>query len=345
MLRRKLCEAVFTWELTCEGPLLIADGRYLQKEVTQAFDTNPDEKKKRKGWYPDKFFINKTDRREMIEGIRTAGRTPPGGAWNYYVPGSSIRGPFRSTAERIIRTLMPEDAQAHLTACDPFEQEDGHQTLSCSKRLEKDTTEKSAYAVACPACKLFGCAGLASRINFTDAAIAHTCKSVYRDMIGIDRFTGGVYSGAGGANMRFHALENTSFTSMVTLVNFELWQLGLLAYVFRDFEEGLVPIGYGKTKGFGHVKGSVSKIKLTYPVNPSRVEHLGSLISSPTEREHYGINMFEPGAFNRFSPESNGLSLFHSVIVSDLQQFWETVAPSFNSFIELLNVRCQEARQ
>ena len=28
MLKRKLCEAVFEWELSCDGPLLIADGRY-----------------------------------------------------------------------------------------------------------------------------------------------------------------------------------------------------------------------------------------------------------------------------------------------------------------------------
>ena len=28
MLKRRLCEARFTWRLSCEGPLLIADGRY-----------------------------------------------------------------------------------------------------------------------------------------------------------------------------------------------------------------------------------------------------------------------------------------------------------------------------
>lgn len=341
MLKRRLCEASFEWELSCQGPLLIADGRYSQKEIMKPYENSQAEKKKRSGWYPDKYFINHENPKDMIKRVRDAGASPPNQTWSFYVPGTSIRGPFRAQAERIIRSLLPEEAPLPFTACDPFEDESP--ARGCSKRLEKPFTEQTEYAAACPACKLFGCAGLASRISFTDADIK-SYSSVYRDMIGIDRFTGGVYQGKGGANMRFHVLENTTFTTTVTVTNFELWQLGLLAYLFRDFEQGQVPIGFGKTKGFGHVKGEIKNITLTYPQKSSRIEHMGSLMGSDTERERYGILFYEAPTFTftEFEPAHNILSLYQRVTVTDSNSFWKTMAPFFNTFIDELNRQAKE---
>ena len=345
MLKRRLCEAVFQWELRCDGPFLIADGRYSQKEVMKPYENNREEKKRRGGWYPDKFFINREEPEKMIGRIRDSQSSPPNGKWGFYVPGTSIRGPFRALAERIIRSLLPEDAPPHLTACNPFEQKN-KKDIGCSKRLEKEENNGSKYATACSACKLFGCAGLASRISFTDAGIIGNYKSVYRDMIGIDRFTGGVFKGddgSGGANMRYHVLENTKFTTTVTVVNFELWQLGLLAYIFRDFKQGLVPIGFGKTKGFGQVKGEITEIILTYPVIPTQIEHMGSLMSSATERDHYGIHICESPSFEEyFDSRDDGLSLYHSVAVTNITAFWDKVAPLFNEHVSDLRHRTKE---
>lgn len=349
MLKRKLCEATFQWKLECEGPLLIADGRYSQKEVMKPFEGNDNEKKKRGGWYPDKFFINHTEPSEMIKRVRDAGCNPPNPEWNFYVPATSIRGPFRARAERIIRSLLLENASHSYTACDPFDQdEENHsQFLGCSKRLEKENGNTSKYAGACPACKLFGCAGLASRIYFTDADIEPGYSSTYRDMIGIDRFTGGVYKGGGeggskGANMRFHVLENTTFITTVTITNFELWHLGLMAYVFRDFEDGMVPIGFGKTKGFGQVKGKVTELTLTYPKVFTHIEHIGSLMSSATERTYYGIYTCAAPSFEYTKPKNSGLSLYKSVTVTNIHGFWAEVAPAFNNYIEKLNHQVKE---
>jgi hypothetical protein len=228
VLKRKLCEAAFHWELNCAGPLLIADGRYPQEKVKEPFKGD----KKRQGWYPDKFFINKTGEEEMIQLVRAVNFPPPHN-WGFYVPGTSLRGPFRAQAERILHSLISKEESPE-TACDPFEQDKnnrGKPLLGCSTRWEKNNGAegRNPYKEACPACKLFGFAGLASRISFADADINQGYRSVYRDMIGIDRFTGGVFTqdGGGGANMRFHVLENLSFTTTVTVINFELWQLGL----------------------------------------------------------------------------------------------------------------------
>lgn len=374
MLKRKLCEAVITWEFACAGPLLIADGRYSQDQVMAPFEDNRSERDKRKGWYPDKFFINKTGPQEVIERVRKADRFPPEYNFGFYVPGTSIRGPFRAHAERIIRSLRESSDLPPFTACDPFEEkaeearqgEDDPKKLlqNCAKREEdfaksnKELKGKTApYARACPTCKLFGYAGLASRISFADADIVGLngpYRSIYRDMIGIDRFTGGVFQGGdqgGGANMRFHVLENTRFTTTVTVTNFELWQLGLMAYVFRDFEDpladpgsdnpqgfGLVPLGFGKTKGFGLVRGKVTSITLAYPRHlaaTDHLHHLGSLMAGSPDFDHYGFQPQDAPPFHLPSPHEATLSLYHrfSLTGAAIQALWVTAAPAFNSFI------------
>lgn len=330
MLKRRLCKATFQLELTCKGPLLIRDGRYADCEKGSG-----------KEGFPDCLFMSHLSKEELKRVARSCNNKPPN--MLFYVPGTSIRGPFRALAERIIRSLLPEDAPPHLTACNPFEQKN-KKDIGCSKRLEKEENNRSKYATACSACKLFGCAGLASRICFTDADIdIGSYESVYRDMIGIDRFTGGV---SDGANMRYHVLENTMFTTTVTVVNFELWQLGLLAYVFRDFEKGLVPIGYGKTKGFGQVKGEITGITLTYLEIPTHIEHMGSLMTSATERDYYDISTCEAPSFTHFKAEKNdGLSLYQSVTITDIDAFWSEIAPFFyDKYVKELQGRAEKLK-
>ena len=328
MLKRRLCEATFQWKLTCKGPFLIRDGRY------------DCEKGSGKEGFPDCLFMSHLSKKELETIAKNCNNKPP--KMPFYVPGTSIRGPFRALAERIIRSLLPADAPPYLTACNPFEQKD-KKTLGCSNRLGEGENNRSKYAVACSACKLFGCTGLASRICFTDADIdGGNYESVYRDMIGIDRFTGGV---SDGANMRYHVLENTKFSTTVTVVNFELWQLGLLAYVFRDFEKSLVPIGYGKTKGFGQVKGEITGITLTYLAIPTHIAHMGSLMPSSTERDYYDISACETRSFKHFKTENNdGLSLYQSVTVTDIDAFWSEIAPFFNKHVAKLQGRADKLK-
>ncbi len=317
MLKRKLCEATFQWDFECEGPLLIADGRY---DKAREFGQGA-------AGYPDKFFLNKTPREAMVQRIRSAQPDAPSrDGWGFYVPGSSIRGPFRALSEKILRSLVPEtNGDPTKTACDPFDTK-----TNCSKRLEKKAGKESLYPYACLACKLFGCAGLASRIDFADANI-NEYKSVYRDMIGVDRFTGGVFT---GANMRFHVLENTRFSTKVKSRNFELWQLGLAAFVFRDFEEGMVSIGFGKTKGFGKVTAKVSRIELSYPRETNCVEHLGTL-ADEREQDFYKLTEHEAPEIE-LKPISDGISLYKKYQVADIDAFWRKVAPAFNSYMDTL---------
>jgi CRISPR-associated RAMP protein (TIGR02581 family) len=318
MLKRRLCEASFEWSLTSQGPLLIADGRYEKREKDQE--------------RPTKVFVSRASF-EVLN--RTVGaRAEDLLKLPFYVPGTSLRGPFRAQAERILRSLAPAEALPPATACDPFDMEEAS-AGSCSKRLDRNPVA-DPYAAACPACKLFGCTATASRIQFADADLptgpGTGVRSVYRDMIGIDRFTGGVHS---GANMRFHALEGATFRTTVTVRNFELWQLGLLAYVFQDFADGQVALGFGKSKGFGEVRGKVEKATLTYPAGKEagKVHHLGSLASAE-ERKRYGLAESEPPAASLAPVKREGISLYESFTVEDLAAFWRSAAAAFNTWAE-----------
>jgi CRISPR-associated protein Csm3 len=288
--------------------------------------------------FPHKLFISRNNPTDFNQRSKLA--NPDSLKLEYYVPGTSLRGPFRAQAECIIRSLAPESAAPPRTACDPFDTEmQGEQDpSSCSKRLEA-IAPQYPYKEACPACKLFGCTGTASRVHFEDAEVKDGYNSVYRDMIGIDRFTGGVYS---GANMRFHALEKAPLTPTVTVHNFELWQLGLLAYVFRDFEKGLVPIGFGKTKGFGLVQGKVKKVTLTYPkarCDGTTIPHLGCLVSAE-ERTSYGFHDEPALTFDLLKKRDAGpLGLYdaYDVEPNACDAFCAAVAPAFDRFIDSLS--------
>jgi hypothetical protein len=135
--------------------------------------------------------------------------------------------------------------------------------------------------------------------------------------------------------MRFHALEGASIETTVTVQNFELWHLGLLAYVFQDFKDGLVALGFGKSKGFGQVRGSVERVTLSYPRGKAagKLHHLGSLASAE-ERVRYGFQDREPPACELTRAESRGVSYYESFAVKDLEGFWRSAAEAFNAQVE-----------
>jgi len=233
MLKKILNEIMITFHIEATGPILIVHGE------------TEEEKKKRKDKNknaPDMLFIVDANKR-------------------IFIPGSSIKGVWRSWCEKIARTI----SNGVPISCDPFnsDETDGL-NLSCSKRLEKKDAFQ-AYALSCPICKLFGNTSQGSRIRISDAYIINgdvdRDRLHVRDGIGIDRFTGGA---SHGAKFSYQYLIGKTFKTEVQIRNFELWQLGLLGYLFRDFEEELVPIGFGKTRGLGKVKGTVEGAKITF---------------------------------------------------------------------------------
>lgn len=266
------------------GPFLIKDGRY-----DKPAGENPD--------WPNTIFISRNTEDEVKSVARSVSRSLRPGELNYYVPASSLRGWLRSHTEKIVRTR----SQNGVLCCHPFDHDaDNPNALGCTKRLEAlGKNQRPAYKYACVVCRLFGAGGLGSRIAFSDGDFerndqnqpAFSVRLV--DGIGIDRFTGGT---ASGVKFRNQVLENGAFSFTISIRNFEIWQLGLLAFVLRDLENGALKLGFGKTKGFGLVQGVLSAATLTYWRRPAGDRLAGIADMVPELENEYGAIPFDKTA-------------------------------------------------
>lgn len=172
-----------------------------------------------------------------------------------YLPGSSLKGVFRSYAEKIARTVGAR-------CCNPFDDDDKSPTCFCGKRAEKQEAGHDIYRRACRICQLFGSTAMASRIKFNDAYLpgGQAAVTETRTGVAIDRVLGSVAHGP----FDFEVVTRGTFTTSVHLRNFALWQVGVLALVLRDLEAGLIPIGFGKSRGLGEVKAQVTAFTVRY---------------------------------------------------------------------------------
>ncbi len=237
MLKKLVNEAYFTLRITTTGPLLIRSGR--------ATISGPD-------MTPVLTFRN--------------------GTQEIFLPGSSLKGVFRSHSEKIICSLAPhvvcypfagnEDKEADL------EQRQRDYRDSCGERFnqfakkgedERKQLERRTdwvYEQSCPTCRLFGSTGFIGRIAIGDAYLASRSITEQRDGVGIDRLTGGA---SHGAKFELEVVSReVSFETDIHLRNFEIWQLGMLFVVLQDMQDELIRLGSGRSRGLGKVTAQIS---------------------------------------------------------------------------------------
>lgn len=214
--------------------------------------------------------------------VRT--RHPDTGTRTIYLPGSSLKGVIRSHSERIIRTVLGDD---RTICCDPLNKD-----TNCAKHTSKLDTAKQ-YAGSCLACRLFGQQNHASHFYAADAFPAQPVDSLpIRQNVAIDRLSGGVAAGP----FDMEVALNSRFATTISLVNFELWQVGLLALALRDLDEGRVRLGFAKSRGLGQVRVYLTYLEIAYPgqfeANRSRFDRemvgVGALLPE-AEIQAYGF--------------------------------------------------------
>ncbi|MGC9400700.1 MAG: RAMP superfamily CRISPR-associated protein [Anaerolineae bacterium] len=207
------------------------------------------------------------------------------GEWERPVlAGSGLRGVLRSHAERLARTLATHNADSDeiflrtCPACSPVESDADKPLASCDALLrgQVSTSDEVSDKHLCLACRLFGSTRRGSRLLVEDAPYQPTeaqPRPVLKmmDFLAIDRFTGG---GAEGAKFDALALWKPAFALRLHLENPEPWELGWLALVLRDLQEGWLTVGFGAAKGFGRVKLQAPKFTLGYLI-PNDVTDLG----------------------------------------------------------------------
>lgn len=243
MLKKLVNEARFTLTLTTTGPVLIRSGHATQ--------IGPD---------------------------MTPVLTYRNGQRQVYLPGSSLKGVFRSHLEKVSRTLRDN------SVCNPFDNSAcGAKLQNRKKQNEKSVTNEVAYRDSCPVCRLFGSTFFIGRISIGDAYLVDETRpfpTELRDGVGIDRLTGGA---SHGAKFDLEAVSaGVQFSTEVYLRNFECWQLGMVLLVAQDLSDGLIRVGSGRSRGLGSIAGSVSELV---------VNHLGTLTEKP-DNEVWGLGKF-----------------------------------------------------
>ncbi len=311
MLKMLLNECFIDFSIKSETPLLIKSGMERVED--------PD-------MFPIKSFRN--------------------GKEEVFIPGSSLKGVIRSHSERITRTLRPGKESS---CCNPFEKDKNKKNepeFACSSYFEEYKHQKKikklngmeAYRQSCLICRLFGSTENASRIMVRDAYLKErrNVKFETRTGVGIDRFTGGA---ASQALFSLEVATNAEFKTQIYIRNFELWQLGLLAYVFHDFKDGIIPIGYGKSRGFGKVTGTVDKLEIRYlgkkKPSPPNIWGIRKMVEENEYRFYEEENKdFEVQGLSNTAPDELGLRqtyVFENE--SQIQSLWKTVAPIWNKCV------------
>lgn len=173
-----------------------------------------------------------------------------------YIPGSSLKGVFRSSAERILASkkisicYMGEGCKANY--------DKDLQTMIRNGASEDDIVE--LLQEYCNVCKLFGTATYSSHIQFDDAyprLDSIPARSV-KTGIAIERRSGAV---KGGALYQVEFVNpGSKFYGKINLINTPNYGIGLIAEILEQINAGYTRIGGFKTRGFGLIKCNVLDI-------------------------------------------------------------------------------------
>jgi CRISPR-associated RAMP protein (TIGR02581 family) len=260
-----------------------------------------------------------------------------------FIPGSSLKGVIRSYAEKICRSLKEEP----VPVCLPYEEpNEGGTNLqaACGLRFEKykknnkakSPTSTQIYQLSCPVCRLFGTHVLRGRLSTSDAYLTDAYQQSYvletRDGVAIDRLTGGA---APKAKYDLEVLTRGEFTTTLEIRNFERWQLGLLGLVMHDMEQGLLRLGFGKSRGLGRFKIEISKFSITY--YGRKVEYFTGLSTLCTSSEKNEYGFFEENKENNYPLTNAGKTTFGLRQEFDITGTWkECIEPGVKDLTDYL---------
>lgn len=197
-----------------------------------------------------------------------------------YLPGSSLKGAVRSYCEKIGRTVG-------LKVCNPLDM-----NTSCGRKLErmaKTSSGSEIYRQLCPICRIFGHTVMASHLYVEDAypatpeAARLANQTEERDGVAIDRVSGAVAVGP----FQLEVVTRGEFATRLTLRNFQLWHVGLLAVALRDLGEQRVPLGFARSRGLGRVGLNYDCLEIDYP------GQFGDTSGHSFDQFLYGVTAFQ----------------------------------------------------
>jgi CRISPR-associated RAMP protein (TIGR02581 family) len=176
------------------------------------------------------------------------------------IPGSSWKGVFRSTGERLMRGKG-------VNVCT------GLTKQTCVDRIEGkleellkdgnyDEAVKLVWSDTCINCKVFGAPHLRASVSFFDSypKTPTSYEIGKRPMIAINRETGSV---SGGALVTMDYVEPDSvFTFRINMINPTNYVIGYILSIMKEIDQGFTQVGGNKSRGFGVVKFQNLKLEM-----------------------------------------------------------------------------------
>ncbi len=250
MFRQRLNELRLKLHCIPAGPVLIKEGRHQEGQDKERRFFNRDTQVQRRPARPRRRegsgYGDYDTAEDCFDMAFVYSQTADGA--RFYLPGSSLRGVVRTSAERIIARWRPDLARQS----DPFS---NHAELQVQQQRNQHRSPDSTaiYRAAGPLDRCFGHTALRGRWVIADAWMSAKppVPVVVRDGVGIDRATGAAHT---NIKFQFEAVTGGVFATTLTLINYELWQLGLLAHVLAAIDGGTVRMGYGTRRGLGRMR-------------------------------------------------------------------------------------------
>ncbi|MEM1546482.1 MAG: CRISPR-associated RAMP protein Csx7 [Candidatus Methanomethylicia archaeon] len=200
-----------------------------------------------------------------------------------YIPGSSLKGVFRSVSEFIAKSNGINACMAGNECKDNY-----NRKLDDALRSRNLDEVRKILASYCLICKLYGSGSYASHIIFGDMFPEGDIAIGVKTGIAIDRRSGTAKRGA-LYTVEF-IMPGSIFKGNITLINTPNYAIGLLSYVIKLINDGVIRIGGFKSRGFGQ-----------FSVNPMEIN--GEIIHNNKVMKISEVDIFEP--LDEFDSEVN----------------------------------------
>jgi CRISPR-associated RAMP protein (TIGR02581 family) len=185
-----------------------------------------------------------------------------------FIPGASFKGALRSRLESFLRGINPQ------LAIDPSELT-GSSWMRWVKEQKKEfkkddraLTEALLKDTDCVS-QVFGSPWIAGKFQVRDLTVlpeAWFGQYQERDGVAIDRDT---ETAADGKLYDFQVVPaGTPFEFRAVVENAEDWELGLLMIGLHQFENEMIPLGGGRSRGLGVVKLQLDEMLWVKPNSP-----------------------------------------------------------------------------
>lgn len=193
-----------------------------------------------------------------------------------YIPGSSLKGVFRTVGEATAKAEKGLDVCSGLSRSTCMDKKQGEEAPLgelVERKLRNNLVEdavKLFYRNACLMCKIFGAPSFGAHIVFGDAYVQDGYSFGARTGIAIDRRTGAVFP---------RALYTVEYVEPGAIFKFDIrgtnlpnYALGLLAKILKMIDRGEVRVGGFKTRGFGELRLRSLRIWIQDLRHPGRTE-------------------------------------------------------------------------